>query len=91
MLFAYLFMIINLMHPENFDKTLMPALQSPWFVPHVIVYIFAYSLLFASTVIAFKGLITLYKNKYEAETLALADRIVFIGFFLFIFPSKITS
>ncbi|MFA6924518.1 MAG: cytochrome c biogenesis protein CcsA [Bacteroidales bacterium] len=80
MSFAFLFLIINLIHPENFDKTLMPALQSLWFVPHVIVYIFAYSLLFASTIVAFKGLIGLYKKTYLPETLILADKIVFIGF-----------
>ena len=33
-------------------KTLMPALQSPWFAPHVFVYIFAYALLGVAVVIA---------------------------------------
>ena len=33
-------------------KTLVPALQSPWFAPHVFVYIFAYSLLGVAVVIA---------------------------------------
>jgi ABC-type transport system involved in cytochrome c biogenesis permease subunit len=79
-LFAFLFMIINFLHPENFDKTLMPALQSIWFVPHVIVYIFAYSLLFASTIIAFNGLISFYRKKYVIDSLIMADRIVYIGF-----------
>ena len=39
---ATLFIVINLTHPETYNKTLMPALQSPWFVPHVVVYIFSY-------------------------------------------------
>lgn len=30
----------------------MPALQSPWFTPHVIVYMFAYAMLGAATVMA---------------------------------------
>ncbi len=30
----------------------MPALQSPWFAPHVIVYMFAYAMLGAATVMA---------------------------------------
>lgn len=34
------------------SKTLMPALQSPWFAPHVFVYIFAYTLLGVAAVIA---------------------------------------
>ena len=33
-------------------KTLVPALQSPWFAPHVFVYIFAYTLLGVAVVIA---------------------------------------
>ena len=33
-------------------KTLVPALQSPWFAPHVFVYIFAYALLGVAVVIA---------------------------------------
>ena len=30
----------------------MPALQSPWFTPHVIVYMFAYAMLGAAVVMA---------------------------------------
>jgi len=36
---AALFLVLNLAHPENYNKTLMPALRSIWFVPHVLVYI----------------------------------------------------
>ena len=52
LLFAILFLSINLSAPENFSKELMPALNSPWFVPHVIVYIIAYVLLGGSCIIA---------------------------------------
>ena len=38
---ALVFICVNLFKPEIHDKTLMPALQSPWFAPHVIVYMFA--------------------------------------------------
>ena len=38
-------------------KTLVPALQSPWFAPHVFVYIFAYSLLAIAAVVAFWKLV----------------------------------
>ena len=45
-LFAYFFF-------DSYNtKTLMPALQSPWFAPHVFVYIFAYALLGVAVVIA---------------------------------------
>ena len=46
------FVCINLFHPEIHSKALMPALQSVWFVPHVIVYMFAYAVLGAATVFA---------------------------------------
>lgn len=49
---AVVFVGINLFKPEIHSKTLMPALQSPWFAPHVIVYMIAYALLGAATLIA---------------------------------------
>jgi len=76
---SILFLIINFIHPENYDKTLMPALQSPWFVPHVIVYIFAYALLGMASLIAAKDLFFLYIRKKPSDTLNLADNIVYIG------------
>ncbi len=62
-LFAILFITINLLHPETYNKTLMPALQSPWFVPHVIVYILSYAVLSISWIVAIKGLIVSSKNE----------------------------
>ncbi len=45
-LFAYFFF-------DSYNtKTLVPALQSPWFAPHVFVYIFAYCLLGIAVLIA---------------------------------------
>ena len=49
---ALVFICVNLFKPEIHDKTLMPALQSPWFAPHVIVYMFAYAVLGAATIMA---------------------------------------
>ncbi|MCR5180874.1 MAG: cytochrome c biogenesis protein CcsA [Bacteroidaceae bacterium] len=46
------FICVNIFRPEIHSKTLMPALQSPWFAPHVIVYMFAYALLGAATLMA---------------------------------------
>ncbi len=51
-LMATVFVCINLFKPEIHTKTLMPALQSPWFAPHVIVYMIAYALLGAATLVA---------------------------------------
>ncbi len=77
---AILFLFINYLHPETYEKTLMPALQSPWFVPHVIVYVFSYALLAASSLVAVKGLYEMYFSKFEVKTLHLADNLVYIGF-----------
>ena len=41
MVLATVFMLINILKPEIHDQTLMPALQSFWFVPHVSVYMFS--------------------------------------------------
>ena len=35
------FIILNIARPEIHDQTLMPALQSGWFIPHVTVYMFS--------------------------------------------------
>lgn len=77
---ALLFLFINYTSPETYSKTLMPALQSPWFVPHVIVYIFSYALLAASSLVAIKGLYDRYRSRFDVGTLKLADNLVYIGF-----------
>ena len=41
-LLSAVFICINLLKPEIHSKVMMPALQSPWFAPHVIIYMFAY-------------------------------------------------
>ena len=51
-LMAAVFMIINITRPEIHDHTLMPALQSVWFIPHVAVYMFSYALLGCATLLA---------------------------------------
>lgn len=70
---AGIFLLINVIRPGTFDKALMPALQSPWFVPHVVVYLLAYAFMTAS---AFGGL-RFFLGK--PESLAACDRAVWIG------------
>lgn len=70
---AAVFLGINLARPDAFDKTLMPALQSPWFVPHVVVYILAYAFLTASALGSAR-----YFLKGE-DTLPSCDRSVWLG------------
>ncbi len=84
LLMAIVFIIINLIHPENYDKALMPALQSPWFVPHVIVYILSYALLGLSSVVAIVGLVIFYRKNFDEDVLKLADNLVYIGMFMLI-------
>ena len=74
---ATVFIIINIFNPETYNKSLMPALQSFWFIPHVIVYMIAYAFLAASFIIALRGL---YKSKELEKTVYLADNIVYLGF-----------
>lgn len=77
---AIVFLFINYLNPDTFDKTLMPALQSPWFIPHVIVYIIGYAFLAMSSLIGMKGLYMLNKGKEIKSTINLADNIVYLGF-----------
>ena len=56
---SLVFICINIFKPEIHNKTLMPALQSPWFAPHVIVYMFAYAMLGAAVVMGGSYLVLL--------------------------------
>ena len=79
---ASVFILVNLANPEAHDKTLMPALQSFWFVPHVIVYLIAYALLGASALAAGRGLWLEAKGHGNAGSavLPVAERLVVLGF-----------
>ena len=72
---ATVFICVNLFKPEIHSKTLMPALQSPWFAPHVIVYMFAYALLGAATVMALY-LLFFKKGRPSVEELEIIDNLV---------------
>lgn len=77
-LLSLVFIVINILKPEIHDRALMPALQSLWFVPHVVVYIFAYALLGCALIIAGYGsfLPGRKKLKFLLET---ADNMVYTG------------
>ena len=53
-LMAIVFACINIFKPEIHTEELMPALRSPWFVPHVIVYMFAYAVMGIATILAIR-------------------------------------
>ena len=71
-LFAYFFF-------DSYNtKTLVPALQSPWFAPHVFVYIFAYALLGIAVVIA---IYTRMKNNSQFSIIhSQLDSLVYVSF-----------
>ena len=75
---ALVFICVNLFKPEIHSKTLMPALQSPWFAPHVIVYMFAYALLGAATVMALY-LLFFKKSAVSKEEFLITDNLVYAG------------
>ena len=74
---SVVFICINLFKPEIHSKSLMPALQSVWFVPHVIVYMFAYAMMGAVTLFALY--LWLRKREAEHEELSVCDNLVRIG------------
>lgn len=73
-LLSAVFVIINLLKPEIHDQSLMPALQSIWFIPHVTVYMFSYSVLGCAFIIAACGLV-----RHKEEYLVTADNLVYAG------------
>ena len=68
------FILLNLLKPDIHDQTLMPALQSPWFIPHVTVYMFSYSLLGCAFLLGLAGL-----AGTKQKILSAADTLVYIG------------
>nr|WP_255596532.1 cytochrome c biogenesis protein CcsA [Flavobacterium potami] len=80
LIMAAIFLLINYFNPDTYNKALMPALQSVWFVPHVLVYIFSYALLAASSIVAYYGLYKYYNRTYTNDILDLANNLVYVGF-----------
>jgi ABC-type transport system involved in cytochrome c biogenesis permease subunit len=77
---ATIFTLINLLKPEIHSIALMPALQSFYFIPHVIVYIIAYALFGAATLAAGMLLVRRRKGGDHSELLASTDNLVHLGF-----------
>lgn len=75
-LLSAVFVAVNICNPEIHDKTLAPALQSPWFIPHVTVYMLAYGILGCAFLLA---LYALWRKKRRRGILFAADRLVYIG------------
>ena len=74
------FLGITFFHPDTQNKTLMPALHSVWFIPHVVVYIFAYAMFGMATVLAVFGLYKSYIYKNIEEEVMLVNKFINIGY-----------
>lgn len=68
------FSVINILKPEIHDQTLVPALQSVFFIPHVTVYMFAYGILACSFILSVAGLADRRRNYLDS-----IDNLVYIG------------
>jgi ABC-type transport system involved in cytochrome c biogenesis permease subunit len=75
---ALVYITVNLLKPQIHTKSLMPALQSPWFAPHVIVYMFSYGMLGAATIMALYVLI-FKKDDVTARETSTTDNLVATG------------
>lgn len=73
---ASVFLLVDIIHPEYQSKAMMPALQSPWFIPHVVVYMISYAVLASAWLSSVIGLLS---KKSMDKTIALAMQLVFIG------------
>lgn len=80
LLMALVFIIINIAKPDLHDQSLMPALQSVWFIPHVTAYMFAYSIFGCAFLLATAGLWR-QSGKYLRTTDSLARiGMIFLSF-----------
>ncbi len=79
MVLAAFFLAINLFYPDVYDKSLMPALQSVWFIPHVVVYLVGYVLLAASSAAAAHAL---FVQRFSQKTVEepLSHYLALLGF-----------
>lgn len=75
---SLVFICINILKPEIHSKTLMPALQSPWFTPHVIVYMFAYAMSGAAAAMAVY-LLLFKKSCVDDREMGLCDNLARVG------------
>ena len=72
------FTFLTVSRMGNTARNPMPALQSPWFIPHLIVYMAGYAMLAMATLMALY-LLFIRKAKTSQKDLDLTDNIVYVG------------
>lgn len=86
-LMSTVFIVINILKPEIHSQELMPALQSPWFIPHVTIYMFSYAFFGSAFILGLAGVFTKKKNNIVNSI----DSLVRIGIVFFIFGTVLGS
>jgi len=76
---SIIYVCVNIFKPEIHSRALMPALQSAWFIPHVIVYMFAYAIMGAATLFAIYLLVRSSKKDILPSDMKVCDTLVRIG------------
>ncbi len=74
---ATVFVVVNLLKPEIHSKSLMPALQSGWFVPHVTSYIISYAMFGAATI---GSVIMIYRGRSDRAIFDFVDNMIYVGY-----------
>lgn len=78
---AFLFLLFTALRPETHDRTLMPALQSPWFIPHVVLYLVGYAFLVYAAAVSILGCWKGRADDFSAgRYLGLAEVGLWVGF-----------
>jgi len=77
---AATFAAIDVLRPEIHSIALMPALQSFFFVPHVVIYILAYALFGVATLAALAQIVRLRRDAADTGLFAFMDDAVHVGF-----------
>ena len=71
----FTFLTVSRMGPSAISQP--PALQSPWFIPHLIVYMAGYAILATATLMAIYRLV--FKKKDEDVEMGITDGLVYVG------------
>jgi ABC-type transport system involved in cytochrome c biogenesis permease subunit len=71
----FTFLTVSRMGPSAISQP--PALQSPWFIPHLIVYMAGYAILATATLMAIYRLV--FKKKDDDVEMGVTDGLVYVG------------
>ncbi|MBF0360327.1 MAG: cytochrome c biogenesis protein CcsA [Oligoflexia bacterium] len=89
-LLSLFFLFLYIIHSQPLDQNLAPALQSPWFIPHVLLYIISYSLLAVATIFAIRDFIRGRAVELTTSMVYLGTTFLTIGMLCGVFWAKTT-